>query len=66
VPYIPTVQFVIPTAYRKNLNGLIVAPVVFLWNVEKKSSVARGRLIVRRVSLRKQRNPGTPDSLRGR
>jgi peptide/nickel transport system substrate-binding protein len=36
VPYIPTGQFVIPTAYRKNLEGVIVAPVVFLWNVEKK------------------------------
>ena len=36
VPYIPTGQFVVPTAYRKNLEGIIVAPVVFLWNVEKK------------------------------
>jgi peptide/nickel transport system substrate-binding protein len=36
VPYIPTGQFVIPTAYRKNLQGIIIAPVVFLWNVEKK------------------------------
>jgi peptide/nickel transport system substrate-binding protein len=36
VPYVPTGQFVIPTAYRKNLDGLIVAPVAFLWNVEKK------------------------------
>jgi peptide/nickel transport system substrate-binding protein len=36
VPYIPTGQFVIPTAYRKNLDGIIIAPVVFLWNVEKK------------------------------
>src|SRR5215472_6052936 len=35
VPYIPTGQFVIPTAYRKNLEGIIIAPVVFLWNVEK-------------------------------
>jgi peptide/nickel transport system substrate-binding protein len=35
VPYIPTGQFVIPTAYRKNLKGVTVAPVVFLWNVEK-------------------------------
>jgi peptide/nickel transport system substrate-binding protein len=35
VPYIPTGQFVIPTAYRKDLKGVIVAPVVFLWNVEK-------------------------------
>jgi peptide/nickel transport system substrate-binding protein len=36
VPYVPTGQFVAPTAYRKNLDGIIVAPVVFLWNVEKK------------------------------
>lgn len=36
VPYVPTGQFLIPTAYRKNLEGIIVAPVVFLWNVEKK------------------------------
>ncbi|MGQ0663055.1 MAG: ABC transporter substrate-binding protein, partial [Pseudomonadota bacterium] len=36
VPYIPTSQFIIPTAYRKNIEGVIVAPVVFLWNVEKK------------------------------
>jgi peptide/nickel transport system substrate-binding protein len=36
IPYIPTGQFVIPTAYRKNLDGIIIAPVVFLWNVEKK------------------------------
>ncbi len=35
VPYIPTGQFIIPTAYRKNLSGIIVAPVVFLWNVDK-------------------------------
>jgi peptide/nickel transport system substrate-binding protein len=35
VPYVPTGQFVVPTAYRKNLRGIIVAPVVFLWNVEK-------------------------------
>jgi peptide/nickel transport system substrate-binding protein len=36
IPYIPTGQFLIPTAYRKNLDGIIIAPVVFLWNVEKK------------------------------
>jgi peptide/nickel transport system substrate-binding protein len=36
VPYVPTGQFLIPTAYRKNLEGIIVAPVVFLWNVDKK------------------------------
>ena len=36
VPYVPTGQFVVPTAYRKNLDGIIIAPVTFLWNVEKK------------------------------
>ena len=35
VPYVPTGQFVAPTAYRKNLHGIIIAPVVFFWNVEK-------------------------------
>ena len=28
-------QFVIPTAYRKNLYGIIIAPIPFLWNVGK-------------------------------
>ncbi len=36
VPYITTAQFFIPTAYRSNLSGVVPAPVVFLWNVEKK------------------------------
>ena len=36
IPYVPTGQFVAPTAYRKNLDGIIIAPVVFPWNVEKK------------------------------
>ncbi len=35
VPYVPTGQFIIPSAYRKNLKGVIVAPVAFLWNIEK-------------------------------
>ncbi len=35
VPHIHTGQFVIPTAYRKNLKGVIVAPVLFMWNVDK-------------------------------
>ncbi len=35
VPYVPTGQFVVPTAYRRNLHGIIIAPVVFFWNVEK-------------------------------
>ncbi|MBS0337219.1 MAG: ABC transporter substrate-binding protein [Proteobacteria bacterium] len=36
VPYIPTAQFIIPTAYRTNLTGLLVAPMSLMWNVEKK------------------------------
>ncbi|MSP87435.1 MAG: ABC transporter substrate-binding protein [Alphaproteobacteria bacterium] len=36
VPYIPTAQFILPTAFRKNIEGIIVAPVAFLWNIEKK------------------------------
>ena len=36
LPFIPTAQFVIPTAYRSSLSGVIVAPMIFLWNVEKK------------------------------
>ena len=36
MPYVPTGQFLIQTAYRKNLGGIIIAPVAFLWNVEKK------------------------------
>ncbi len=36
VPYVPTGQFVIPTAYRHDLKGVIVAPIVLMWNVEKK------------------------------
>jgi len=35
VPYIPTAQFILPTAYRTNLSGVIIAPVTFMWNVEK-------------------------------
>ncbi|MBI3453449.1 MAG: ABC transporter substrate-binding protein, partial [Rhodospirillales bacterium] len=36
VPFIPTAQFILPTAFRKNIEGVIIAPVTFLWNVEKK------------------------------
>jgi peptide/nickel transport system substrate-binding protein len=36
VPYVPTGQFQLPTAYRRNLEGLIVSPVIFFWNIEKK------------------------------
>jgi peptide/nickel transport system substrate-binding protein len=36
VPYIPTAQFILPTAYRSNISGVIIAPINLLWNVEKK------------------------------
>jgi peptide/nickel transport system substrate-binding protein len=35
LPYIPTGQFVIPTAYRRGLHGIIIAPVLFMWNIDK-------------------------------
>jgi peptide/nickel transport system substrate-binding protein len=35
VPYVPTGQFVTKTAYRKNIKGVISAPAIFMWNVEK-------------------------------
>ena len=31
---IPTGQWPV-TAYRKNLEGVIIAPALFMWNVEK-------------------------------
>jgi peptide/nickel transport system substrate-binding protein len=36
VPYITTAQFIVPTAYRSNISGLLISPIAFLWNVEKK------------------------------
>jgi peptide/nickel transport system substrate-binding protein len=35
VPYIPTGQYTPKTAYRNNVKGVIAAPVILLWNVEK-------------------------------
>ena len=35
IPYIPTGQYSPKTAYRKNLRGIIIAPALFMWNVEK-------------------------------
>jgi peptide/nickel transport system substrate-binding protein len=35
VPYIPTGQYINKTAYRKNIKGVMGAPAVFMWNVEK-------------------------------
>ncbi|HTP96966.1 MAG TPA: ABC transporter substrate-binding protein [Burkholderiales bacterium] len=36
VPFIPTGQFILPTAYRSNISGVIIAPINLLWNVDKK------------------------------
>jgi peptide/nickel transport system substrate-binding protein len=36
VPYIPLGQFQIPTAWRDTLSGVIPAPVVLMWGVDKK------------------------------
>jgi peptide/nickel transport system substrate-binding protein len=35
VPYVPTGQWSPVTAYRKNVKGIIIAPALFMWNVEK-------------------------------
>jgi peptide/nickel transport system substrate-binding protein len=36
VPYVTTGQFQQPTAFRKNVTGIIVSPVPFFWNVDKR------------------------------
>ena len=36
VPYIPTGQFLTWRAFRKNLSGVLDAPIPFLWNIEKR------------------------------
>ncbi len=35
VPYIPTGQYTAKTAYRKNIKGVVAAPAIFMWGVEK-------------------------------
>jgi peptide/nickel transport system substrate-binding protein len=35
LPYIPTGQWSPVTAYRKNIKGVIIAPALFMWNLEK-------------------------------
>jgi hypothetical protein len=35
LPYIPTGQWSPVTVYRKYLRGVIIAPALFMWNVEK-------------------------------
>jgi peptide/nickel transport system substrate-binding protein len=36
VPYVPVGQFLVPTAYRNTVQGILDSPVVVQWNVEKK------------------------------
>jgi peptide/nickel transport system substrate-binding protein len=36
LPIISVGQFAIPTAYRDTLSGIVPAPVIVMWNVEKK------------------------------
>jgi hypothetical protein len=36
VPYIPTGQLVGRWAFRKNLEGVLDAPLPFRWNIEKR------------------------------
>jgi len=35
VPYVPTGQFFVKTAVRKNIKGYVSAPAIFMWNIEK-------------------------------
>jgi peptide/nickel transport system substrate-binding protein len=35
VPYIPTGMYTPKTAYRKNITGVIQAPAILMWNVDK-------------------------------
>jgi len=35
VPYVPTGKYATATALRKNISGVIVAPPILMWNVEK-------------------------------
>jgi peptide/nickel transport system substrate-binding protein len=36
VPYVTTGQFQQPTAFRKNITGIVISPVPFFWNVDKR------------------------------
>ena len=42
VPYIPVGEFFFYTAFRKNLEGVSLAPALFMWNVEKKAAMPGG------------------------
>jgi len=36
VPYVTVGQFQQPTAFRRNVSGIIISPVPFFWNVDKR------------------------------
>ena len=36
VPYVTTGMFQQPTAYRRNVTGVLISPVPFFWNVDKR------------------------------
>lgn len=36
VPYVTTGMFQQPTAYRRNVSGILISPVPFFWNVDKR------------------------------
>ena len=36
VPYVNFGQWILPTAFRENLDGVIVSPVPFFWNISKR------------------------------
>ncbi|HEY2539918.1 MAG TPA: ABC transporter substrate-binding protein [Stellaceae bacterium] len=35
VPYLPVGQYMPKTAYRSNIKGVLTAPAIFMWNIEK-------------------------------
>jgi len=35
VPFVPLGQFIQPTAFRRNVQGIVNAPVPYFWGVSK-------------------------------
>jgi hypothetical protein len=48
VPYVPTAQFILPTAYRTNLSGVIIAPITLMWERREKIAALAGTSSLRR------------------
>ena len=36
LPYIPTGQFDVTSAHRRNIQGMLDAPFIAYWNIEKR------------------------------